>query len=579
MQPWRGWRTTAIGAVLSMFLLGTGSQAQAPAASTAPPAGQSAPSSGATVAREETCRVSGMVVKLADGTPLKNAMVQLDTDANREHTIATKTGADGRFALKSVPAGRYKLVVTRNGYVRAEYGQKQPSDPGAAFTLTAGENRQDLLFKLIPAAVIAGRVFDEDGEPVEHAVVMASRQVYNEGRRTLSTHGWAETDDLGQFRLFGLAPGRYFLSAAEPGWGQVNGDREFNASSKQEGERAYAKTYFPGTTDPTRATVISVKEGEEVPGMDIALKEVTVYRIRGKVFNQITRKAGKEVQVQLVPRGKRLEFDFGGGAEVKKSDGSFEIANVVPGSYVLNAYWYDEGKTYAAQTNVDIADSDVEGVALSIGAGATILGRVRWEGKPSLEGDDLQIFLQPETMRYWAAGNSARVQANQQFTLKDVNEGEFRVGASGLSKDCYFQEIQYGDTRSKDDTITVSKGGGAPLEITISSRGARVQGAVANQDGLPAAGVWVVAVPDEARRSTSRLFKSQTTDQYGKYDLHGIAPGSYRIFAWAGIEQGQWEDAEFLRAQEDKAESVELREDEVKTVNPKLIEKKSEATQ
>jgi hypothetical protein len=160
-----------------------------------------------------------------------------------------------------------------------------------------------------------------------------------------------------------------------------------------------------------------------------------------------------------------------------------------------------------------------------------------------------------------------------------VNGGEFRVGASGLSKDCYFQEIQYGDTRSKDDTITVSKGGGAPLEITISSRGARVQGAVANQDGLPAAGVWVVAVPDEARRSTSRLFKSQTTDQYGKYDLHGLAPGSYRIFAWAGIEQGQWEDAEFLRAQEDKAESVELREDEVKTVNPKLIEKKSEATQ
>src|SRR4030095_1807099 len=139
--------------------------------------------------------------------------------------------------------------------------------------------------------------------------------------------------------------------------------------------------------------------------------------------------------------------------------------------------------------------------------------------------------------------------------------GEFRVGASGISKDCYLKEIQYGDTRAKDDTITVSKGGGAPLEITISSRGARVQGAVVNQDGLPAAGVWVVAVPDESRRSNSCLFKSQTTDQSGKYDLHGLVPGSYKIFAWAEIEQGEWEDPEFLRPQESKGEAVELQDE------------------
>ena len=100
-----------------------------------------------------------------------------------------------------------------------------------------------------------------------------------------------------------------------------------------------------------------------------------------------------------------------------------------------------------------------------------------------------------------------------------------------------------------------------------------------NQDGLPAAGVWVVAVPDEGRRSDSRLFKSQTTDQYGKYDLHGLAPGTYRIFAWAGIEQDEWEDAEFLRPQEAKGELIEVSDEDVKTVNPKLIEKKSEGNE
>jgi protocatechuate 3,4-dioxygenase beta subunit len=359
-------------------------------------------------------------------------------------------------------------------------------------------------------------------------------------------------------------------------WGQVNGDREFSAAPKQEAERAYTRTYYPGSMDPAKASVISVKEGEEVPGMDIALKETAVYRVRGKVFNQVTRKAGKEVELQLMPCGRRQEFFFGGwGAQVKKSDGSFEIANVVPGSYVLAAYWFDEGKYYTGLENVDIAGSDVE-VALSIGAGTAIPGRVRWEGKPSLEGDELQVFLESETLQNWV-GISARVGANQQFTLKDVNEGKYRVQTNGLSRDCYIKEVVYGDTRAKDDTISVSKGGGAPLEITLSSRGARVEGAAVDHDGLPAPGAWVVAVPEEAQRGNSRLFKAQTTDQYGKFDLRGLPPGWYKVFSFTGVEAGEWEDPEFLKTQEAKGESVEVRDGDVKTLNLRLIEQKREA--
>src|SRR5262249_21217841 len=136
--------------------------------------------------KEATCRISGTVVKLADGVPLKGATVWLENGEDREHTIATKTLANGRFELKNVPAGRYKLIVSRNGYVDAEYGQKKPSDPGAAFSLSPGQMKEDLTFKLIPSAVIAGRVFDEDGEAVPNALVMASRETYHEGRRTLA---------------------------------------------------------------------------------------------------------------------------------------------------------------------------------------------------------------------------------------------------------------------------------------------------------------------------------------------------------------------------------------------------------
>jgi protocatechuate 3,4-dioxygenase beta subunit len=522
--------------------------------------------------KEETCRVWGLVLKMADGSPLKNAMVRLENEEDHEHTIAARTGADGRFELRNVPAARYKLRVSRNGYVEQEYGQVKPSDPGAVFALAPGAEKQ-VRFTLIPAAVIAGRVFDEDGEPVPHAIVMASREVYNEGRRTLATKGFAVTDDLGAYRLFGLAPAGYYVSATQGDWGQVTGDREFTASSGEKGQRGYTKTFYPGTPDLGRASVIVVKEGEEVPGTDIPLRQVTVYRIRGKVFNAVTRKGATDSYLQLISRTSRLEWDFGGGEQVRKSDGSFEFAKVVPGSYLLMAYWSEQGKIYSTQEKIDISENDVEGLSLVIGAGATIPGRVRWEGKPSLEREQLQIGIQPADFPLvW--DSPARVESDQQFTLKDVGDGDYVVNVSGYTKDCYIKDVEYGGTHSAEEKISVGKGGGAQLLVTISSRGARVQGAVIDKDGLPATGVWVVAVPDEARRTNFKLFKSQTTDQFGKFDLRGLAPGGYKIFSWTGIENNEWEAADFLKPFEDKGEAVELQDEDVKAVNLKVIEKK-----
>jgi hypothetical protein len=98
-------------------------------------------------------------------------------------------------------------------------------------------------------------------------------------------------------------------------------------------------------------------------------------------------------------------------------------------------------------------------------------------------------------------GANARVEAKQQYTLREVGNGEYRVWVGGFTKDCYIKDTVYGDTHSAEGIISVSKGGGAQLEVTVSSHGARVQGAVVDKDGLPAAGVWVGAVPDEARRN------------------------------------------------------------------------------
>ena len=227
--------------------------------------------------------------------------MRLENGADHEHTIATKTASDGRYELRNLPAGRYKLMVRRNGYERQEFGQRKASDPGAAFTLLPGQTKTDVVFKLIPSAVISGRVFDADGEAVPTASVKALREIYHEGHKTIGLSAVATTDDLGAFRPSELPPGRYFVSAIGQRGGQLAGDREFSARAGDSvAEQGYAKTYYPGTAELSRATIIAVKAGEEIPGMDISLKQVMEHRIGGKVLNQVTHKPGQDTMVWLM---------------------------------------------------------------------------------------------------------------------------------------------------------------------------------------------------------------------------------------------------------------------------------------
>jgi protocatechuate 3,4-dioxygenase beta subunit len=528
-----------------------------------------------TSVKVDECKLSGMVVKLAGSEPLRKAKVQLLSIDDRTHSVSVITDAAGRFTLKGIEPGRYKLNVSRAGFVSQEYGQRKPDDPGAILTLRPAQEMNDLLFRLIPSAVIAGRILDEDGEPLASVMVSASRQVYSEGKRSFSTSAQVSTNDLGEYRLFGLAPGRYFVSAVYPHWGRFGGSGEDSDRSEAE-QQGYAKMYYPGTPDRAKATPITIKSGEEIPSMEILMRQVLVFHVRGHVLNMVTRKPGTETNVFLMPKRTGHEWEFSDQqAFVQKKDGSFDIAEVLPGSYVLIAAWFDEGKVYSARVPLEVGNSDVDGVSLAIGVGVNINGHVVWDGKPSLEDTDLTVTLRPADMGWSFGGDRARVSPSSTFTLKDIGEGMYFVDVNGQSKDCYIKDVQYGTSTALEDGFTVARGTPSNLEITISSRGARVQGAVADADGLPAAGVWVVLVPDAAHRAQDRLFKSATTDQYGHYDLRGIPPGDYKLFSWTQAESGSWEDPEFLKPFEDKGEKITLQEGDQKIQNMTAITTKA----
>jgi hypothetical protein len=518
-----------------------------------------------------------MVVKIAGSEPLKSATVELRSLEDRSHTVSVATDAGGRFQIKGIDPGRYHLKVIRNGFVTQEYGQKTPSDPGSDLRLSAGQDLKDLLFRLIPWSVIAGRILNEDGEPLPWAQVSALREVYREGKRKLSPEVTVSTNDLGEYRLFGLRPGRYFVSAQYKSGVQIVGQQQMQTGLKEVSDSDYATTYYPGSPDPTRASTITVKAGEEIPSVEILLRPVTVFRIRGRVYNILSAKrSGAGVNIVLEPRNTGLAWSSTQPNQVlvEKPDGSFEIPKVLPGSYVLTAFWFDDGKGYQARQSVEVGNADVDGMNLTIAPGVAISGRVIWDGKPSLERDELTVYASVAGSSM-SISNEARITNNDLFVLKDVSEGTYRLSVYGQSKDCYLKAVRYGTSDGLEDGFTVIRGTQASLEVTISSHGARIQGTITDADKVPAAGLWVVLVPDEAHRGQSRLYKQTTTDQFGHFDLHGIAPGDYKLFSWEEVEDGAWEDPDFLKPFEEKGEKVSLEEGDVKTVDIVAIKTKS----
>jgi len=519
--------------------------------------------------KEESCSVSGIVIKMVDSAPLRKAHVSLISVEDPTRTVAAVTNADGRFALKSIEPGPYRLYVSRVGFVSEGYGQRKPDAPGAVLTLRAGQDLKDLQFRLIPAGVISGKIYDDDGEPLPNVMVNAFRQVYSEGKRARAQASSVSTNDLGEYRLFDLAPGRYFVSCVYPRWNRGGGEVDSTDAEKE----GYAKLYYPGTADVAKAGPVAIKAGEEASSIDILMRKVPVHQVRGNVYNQITHKPGVGVMLVLVPKSRSGEWDSTVQTTVHKPDGSFVIQEVLPGSYTLSSFWFEDGVNYVNRQAVDVGNADVEGIAITVMPGTNISGRVVWEGQPALEKEELTVIPQAPDVHFGVRGQG-KVGRDNLFTLKGLGEGPYQAAVFGMTKDCYIKDIRYGESSALKDGFTVTRGDAGSLEIVVSSRGARVQGTVMDSDGLPQAGVSIVLVPELSQRENYQKYKTESTDQYGNFVLRGIAPGDYKLFSWVEVEWGAWEDPEFLRQFEEKGERITLQDGDHSSVKVTAIQTK-----
>ncbi|HXI43587.1 MAG TPA: carboxypeptidase-like regulatory domain-containing protein [Bryobacteraceae bacterium] len=514
--------------------------------------------------KQESGSIQGRVVNAVTGEAVKKADIVLSrSESQQNQSYTTTTSAGGWFAMQDVEPGRYRLMVSKRGYAHLQYGAHGPGRAGAALSLDPGQHLADITLRMSPQAVIAGRVIDEDGDPVPFIGVQLMHYTYHKGKRKLESWDNSGTNDLGEYRLFGLSPGRYYLSATP------------FERPRLTGGQGYAPTYYPGTSDPASATALELQSGTVRRGVDITLTKTRTVRLRGRVVAPMA-SAIMGTYVTLTQRDDSQSiFERQDGANMDPQ-GNFEFPSVVPGAYIVQATKNSPSKMYAAVQAVDARGNDVENIVLELAPAAELRGNLRVEGRALTSLGDLQVALQPDGATYgWAVG---QVKADGTFTIPNVTPTHYELNVHGFTDDYYIKSAAAGGKDILEGGFTFAPGTNSTIEIVLSGTGGQVEGVVLNADQQPATEASVVAVPDEPRRTHWRFYKDGHTDQYGRFTIKALAPGRYKLFAWEDVEEGAYQDPDFIRKFEPLGEAVVIRENSHESAQLKLIpagEKKS----
>jgi protocatechuate 3,4-dioxygenase beta subunit len=502
-----------------------------------------------------TASVAGAVVKEPGSQPLKKALLHLIAEDQKQGgNYTADTDSEGRFRFEKVEPGRYRLLLEKTGF--HQINPRGHLAEGSTLTVQAGEDIHDLLFQMLPSAVITGRVVDEDGDPLAGYGVSLLRKRPGKSREP-EIAGEERTNDLGEYRFPGLFPGQYLVGVVPvPDVSNFIHSAKPPAESAGKPDLSYLTTYYPGTTDFAQAGVIDLRTGDEMP-VNFTLVPARSYRIRGMVTGI---PAHQKPMVQLISRGVTQMMN---AADVAP-DGQFEIRGVAPGSYSITVFAGAEGQTLSARQNVTVVASDVEGIKLVPARPFTLSGHLRFEGQPPKDMTQYTVSLRGTDdvaggSIYVVPGGVSGTQVDRigDFRFTDLNPGSYQVQVYDRERpDSFLKSVSLGSSNA-DTSFRLS--GPASLEVVVSSRGATLEGVALDKD-QPAANATVVVVPEEKYRKIQERFGVGSTDQNGHFTIRGLAPGSYTAFAWQDVDDGLYYDADFLKSQESNGTALKVEE-------------------
>ncbi len=488
------------------------------------------------------CTISGQVVTAAESAPLKSSrivLIQQDTTSHSSHSsvFAATTDSDGRFEIKKIAPGRYSVFASHAGYLTQQY-QARGVSVGALLTLTPGQQVNKAFFRLVRAAVVTGRIVDESGEPVAKLAVIALRKLSAEekedwgpqdSKMQLIGSSATRTDDRGEYRIFGLKPGEYYVKAGEadasPFFG-LDQDDSTSWTVRNNLGNQYAAIFYPGVVQLDQAQSLQLGPGEEVEA-DFTMRNVKTVEVAGRVIAADGKPATGYVNLE-VPETRSGVDELSTSTGTK---GEFSIRGVPPGSYVLSAQQHDENGFHMAQQKLEVGNDNLDSVVIAFSKGSTIPGRIVPASVSANGSRHFQILLEPASESDNSSFAVAKVKQDGSFQITDVSDGNYALRISGIEQGWYMKSARLGAQDVLQKGLALEQGfSGETLEIVLSSASALLEGTVTQQD-QPVAGAQIRARPEPETVYNRARSASAITDQNGHFTFDPLAPGKYQVTA------------------------------------------------
>src|SRR5579859_8799 len=518
--------------------------------------------------------LEGQVVNAADSDPVRKAEVALYAEGKGSDPIDVAiTDASGYFTFNNIEPGSYRLDASRNGFMSAEHVARHSQRSATSISLAANQTIKGIRLELIPQGTIAGRVLGEDHDPLPNVVVMALR--LEGGKRPLALATRVYTNDLGEYRLYGLRPGRYYLSAVYSGDRSSSSGvlRPVEATSELDvTKEAYAPTDYPNALSIADAEPLRMMPGGFLAGMDFELCKTHKVQDRGRVHVPGA-KADRNLRVSLIPRDSSIVARFipRQTLTIQPATGEFEIRDVTPGAYVLTADWSDGTQQYWARKPIDIDGADINGLTLTLTPPLQVSGQLRVEGQNNLDLSALGVSLHSSEQEAVASGGRGTVAPNGTFTIANLRPEHYAVSVAGLKEDYYLKSVHLGTAELSPSDVDLSHGAGGIFELVASSAGGKIEGVVLDDKQQPAAATTVVLIPESAAPERNELYKKVGTDQNGRFTLRGIPPGNYKLVASEDIEPDLYRDPAVMASLEKLGKAVTVYENSTETLQLSLV--------
>jgi hypothetical protein len=440
-------------------------------------------------------------------------------------------------------------------------------------------------------------------------LVRVLRYQYQQGDKRLTTAGTAQTDDLGQYRVWGLMPGDYYVDAQSrvnlpssggagrggaAGRGGGAGGRGAAAAiaglvgavagsnaallfqPEDENQKAYAPTYFPGVTSIAEAQPITLGLSQTAAGTDFGLQLVRVARVSGHVMNP-DGSSTTSGNVNLTSEnavgggpGNQLGVNY---STRLRSDGSFEITNVPPGRYMLRARGMNAQWPQFGSQPVTVGAGDITDISVMVAQGATINGTISFSPTQGPLPDLGQVRISSTAIDPGLTNSQARIEKDHSFKIVAVPAGAQLIRPGGQLRGWSLKSVVYEGRDITDTPIELRSGQEIKgVSVTFTDQINEINGTLTSQQGAPVTDYTVLAFSIDSAfwRPQSRQIATARPDQTGRFRIRGLPAGEYYLATVDPAQQGEWFEPAYLDEHRLGAARVTLGDGDTKTQDFKI---------